>query len=427
MKNYVYLGMIGIASLTSCEKDNSISEENKKVETFLTDELKQFAPELVTTKSNSDELIRIVTEKGNIIVFPRKAFSFNGVPVTGDVEITVTEMSTKSEIIFSDLMTNSDEGPLDSRGEFNIKVSQNGNELQLADGVEFTIENPTGVNTSGMKSWYWNENTLTGTGVQNGEWTAGTNVANDPCEILNELKTELLGLNPLTETQKVSNLLNSISSLIYSRSVSDGNNDQLVLFLDKYTFNTGSDSWAFQDSTQLIYASIYGNQGKYWNSYDTTFADLYNYNGSVYFGLGCSYTIYDGNQNSVSVTLDPNVITVKFDQLGLCNIDALIGQYGALNGCEILIDKAPLISRVHFLFPDLNGVISCTSIKDGEFSIDRLPKGMPIQVVVYYKDGDKIKFGTETIIASEKMVFDTSKIITLNGINDLVSEIEKFD
>ena len=93
-------------------------------------------------------------------------------------------------MIFSDLMTNSDEGPLDSRGEFNIKVSQNGNELQLADGVEFTIENPTGVNTSGMKSWYWNENTLTGTGVQNGEWTAGTNVANDPCEILNELKNK---------------------------------------------------------------------------------------------------------------------------------------------------------------------------------------------------------------------------------------------
>lgn len=430
MKNYIYLGMIGVASLTSCKKDNSISEENKNVETFLTDELKQFAPEEVTTKNNSDEIIRIVTEKGNIIVFPKNAFSLNGVPVTGDVEIAVTEMSTKSEMIFSDLMTNSDEGPLDSRGEFNIKVSQNGNELQLADGVEFTIENPTGVNTFGMKSWYWNENTLTGTGIQNGEWTAGTNVANDPCEILNELKTELLGLNPLTETQKVSNLLNSISSLIYSRSVSDGNNDQLMLYLDRYTFNSGSDSWYFEDSSQVLQGgiSIYGNKGEYWNSSDTSIADIYTPNGYVMFGLGCSYSIYNANQqNAVSVILDTNVITVKFNQLGFCNIDALIDQYGALYDCEILIDKAPLISRVHFIFPDLNGVLSCTSIKDGEFSIERLPEGMPIQVVVYYKDGDKIKFGTETIIASKKMVFDTSKIITLNGIDELMSEIAKFD
>ncbi len=426
MKKYIYLGIIGVAILTSCKKPKPIYTDTNKIGS-ISEELKQYAPESEVATINSDEIIRIVTTKGNVIVFPKNAFELNGIPVTGNVEVDVTEMTIKSEIIFADLMTNSDEGPLDSRGEFNIIVSQNGKELKLADGVEFTIENPTGVNAPGMKSWYWNENSGTGTGVQNGEWTAGTNSINDPCDLLQQLKSDLLVLNPLTETQKASNLLNAISSLVYSRSVADGNNDQLVLYLDKYIFNSSTSSWLFTDSSQIIYTSIYGNQDQFWDVADTTISDYYNGTGTVYFGLGCSYNIYIGNNSGGTVVLDPNVITVKFNQLGYCNIDGLISQYGVSYDCEILIDKAPLTASVHFIFPDLNGVMSCTSIKDGEFSINQLPKGMPIQVVVYYKDGDKIKFGTETITASENMVFDTSKIITLNGIDDLVSEIEKFD
>ena len=48
-------------------------------------------------------------------------------------------------------------------------------------------------------------------------------------------------------------------------------------------------------------------------------------------------------------------------------------------------------------------------------------------MVLCYKNGGEIKFGMETIIAAENMVFDTSKLIPLNGIDDLVKQIEKFD
>lgn len=427
MKQYIYIGIIGIATLTSCKKPRPIYTEPNANSKVLTEQLKQFAPEAEITTINSDKIIRIETAKGNVVVFPKRSFALKGTPVTGNVEVSITEMTTKSEMIFADLMTNSDEGPLESRGEFIVKVSQNGVDLELADGVDFTIENPNVPNSPGMRSWYWNANSSAGTGVQNGEWTAGTDLISDPCDLLTELKSDLFSLDPLTQTQEVSTLLNAISSLVYSKSVSDGNNDQLVLYLDNYVFNSNTDSWSFSDSTQTISTSIYGNKDQHWNVVDTTINDFYTSTGTVYFGLGCSYDIFIGNNTVGTVNLDPNVITVKFNQLNYCNIDALIGQFGGSYNCEIIIDQAPLTASVHFIFPDLNGVLSCTSIKDGEFSIDRLPSGMPIQVVVYYKDGDNIKFGTETITASENMVFDTSKIITLNGIDELVKEIEKFD
>jgi hypothetical protein len=124
--------------------------------------LKAFAPEAERTTSNSNETIRIVTAKGNVIVFPKNSFTLNGTPVAGNVEIDITEITTKSEMIFSDLMTNSEEGPLDSRGEFIVKAFQNGAELQLADDVDFTIENPNGVNSLGMKIFMYQEHPLRG-------------------------------------------------------------------------------------------------------------------------------------------------------------------------------------------------------------------------------------------------------------------------
>lgn len=429
MKKHIYIGIIGISTLTSCMKPKPIYTETNQGKITLTEELKQFAPEVEITTINSNEIIRVVTTKGNVVVFPKNAFVLNGTPITGNVEVNITEMTTKSEMIFADLMTNSDEGPLDSRGEFIINVSQDGDELELADGVEFTIENPTGVNSSGMRSWYWNKNTEAGTGFQNGEWTTGSDAINNPCDLLTQLKADLWSLDPLIQTQKVSNLLNAISSLVYSKSVADGNNDQLILYLDKYLCNTGTDSWSFTDSAATTTFAIYGSKGQYWSVQDTTINDLYVSTGTVNFGSGCSYyiNISGSNSSGVTVNLDPNVITVKFNTLTFCNIDALIGQYGGSYNCNLQIESAPQVASAYFVFPDLNGVLSCTSVKDGEFYINRLPTGMPIQVIVYYKDGDKIKFGTETIIASENMVFDTSKLMTLSGIDDLVKEIEKFD
>ena len=45
--------------------------------------------------------------------------------------------------------------------------------------------------------------------------------------------------------------------------------------------------------------------------------------------------------------------------------------------------------------------------------------------LVYYKDGDSIKFGTQTITAAEEMTFNEENIKTLSNIDALVEEIEK--
>lgn len=424
MKQYFFVALIGASTLWSCKKPRPIYTEPS--ETLLTQQLKKYAPEGEIATVNSDQVIRIETSKGNVFTFPKNAFTKNGKAVSGNVQIDITEITTKSEMIFADLLTNSDEGPLDSRGEFNIVATQNGTELELADGIEFTIENPTGINSSEMKAWYWNENKNAGSDEQNGEWTAGDNSISDPCDLLTQLKAELAATDPTLETQKVSNLLSRIGAVVYSKALSEGKNNQLLLTLQGYTFNSGNDSWAYLDSTQVNQLGILGNNDQFWYDSDTSISEIHNFSGFVNFGVGCSYSIYYTN-SAATVNLDPNVITVPFTKLSFCNIDALISQYGLLSKCKITIKDAPVIASVYFVFPDVNGVMACVSSKDEEFSIGALPNGIPIQVLVYYKDGDKIQFGIETISASQNMVFDSSKLKTLNTVADLASEIEKID
>ena len=55
----------------------------------------------------------------------------------------------------------------------------------------------------------------------------------------------------------------------------------------------------------------------------------------------------------------------------------------------------------------------------------RLPEGYDLMFLVYFKDGDTIKFGTQTITASQEMTFNEENLKTLSNINELVEEIEK--
>lgn len=45
--------------------------------------------------------------------------------------------------------------------------------------------------------------------------------------------------------------------------------------------------------------------------------------------------------------------------------------------------------------------------------------------LVYFKDGDAIKFGTQTITAAEEMTFKAENLKTLTDMDALVGEIEK--
>tara|TARA_B100000674_G_scaffold15293_1_gene11083 strand:- start:19 stop:171 length:153 start_codon:yes stop_codon:yes gene_type:complete len=45
--------------------------------------------------------------------------------------------------------------------------------------------------------------------------------------------------------------------------------------------------------------------------------------------------------------------------------------------------------------------------------------------LIYFKDGDSIKFGTQTITAAEEMTFNEENLKTLTDMDALVEEIEK--
>jgi hypothetical protein len=137
----IFLPALAITLLaTACKKDNlsenninstssteaSNSGENTNSSTSdgnseLVNQLKSYAPVEQNKTKNSDEVITFATEKGNEIIFPARAFvDGSGNPVTGNVDISVTEITKVSEMILSGMMTNSDQGPLSSQGEFNV-------------------------------------------------------------------------------------------------------------------------------------------------------------------------------------------------------------------------------------------------------------------------------------------------------------------
>ena len=95
----------------------------------------------------------------------------------------------------------------------------------------------------------------------------------------------------------------------------------------------------------------------------------------------------------------------------------------AINSCK-LKGNFPSHAQVKIVFKDLNGAVSCDFSEDG-FVAKRLPEGYDLMFLVYYKDGDAIKFGTQKITAAEEMTFNDENLKTLSDMDALVEEIEK--
>ena len=154
MKKQLFAGLTIALTLAGCKKPDPVYTTINEVS--LQDQLKSYAPKPQSKTVKAEEVIRITTEAGNKVNFPANAFvDASGNPVTGNVEISVTEITKISDMILSGMTTDSDEGPLSSQGEFNVQVSQNGEELSLADDVTFTIENPNEPVDSSTFGWDW--------------------------------------------------------------------------------------------------------------------------------------------------------------------------------------------------------------------------------------------------------------------------------
>ena len=443
MKKIYFSALTFIVLCISCKKDDALAVDaveintntnlnvfNHSDNTELLNELQTYAPAVQKQTKSSDKIITFTTEKGNELIFPAEAFvDGSGSPVTGNVDVSVTEITNVSEMILSGMMTNSDQGPLSSQGAFNVEVSQNGQPLKLADGSTFTIENKNAEVDKDMKGWVWEENQAVGEALEmnSGKWIRNEFDENNPCERMKSLWATF-DTNSSTEHSSLWNDIKPLKDLVFTEinKITPLNNETSVAHLlpnniySKELFLINSNNFWYVDT--MGWKNITGNgvipvdEGDFWLSFE-------DWGNSYYIDINKCKFSNDSSGFGQSYSFDPNVINITFSQLSWCNIDRLLSEYGQINSCK-LKGNFPSHAQVKIVFKDLNGAVSCDFSEDG-FVAKRLPEGYDLTFLVYYKDGDAIKFGTQTITAEEEMTFNDANLKTLTDMDALVEEIEK--
>ncbi|WAC03831.1 hypothetical protein N7U66_10685 [Lacinutrix neustonica] len=91
----------------------------------------------------------VTGEEGTVVIFPPNTFvDGNNTPVTGMVEVAIKEIFKPSRMILSNKPTNainfsSENTFLLSEGETEVKISKNGNPLEIANGTNYQIAVPS--------------------------------------------------------------------------------------------------------------------------------------------------------------------------------------------------------------------------------------------------------------------------------------------
>lgn len=126
------------AALYSCE-----STESKPFEMPVSAPFKETVP-FATTKVSADSGGVLTLESGSRITLPANALvDKNGNPVTGEVDLKFREFHSADDILLSGIPMQLDENGyeyMSSGGMMEIRASQNGEELELAQGKSASIE-----------------------------------------------------------------------------------------------------------------------------------------------------------------------------------------------------------------------------------------------------------------------------------------------
>ena len=94
-------------------------------------------------------------------IYANSLVTADGLLVTGQVDVEVSEWLERGDMIFSKMLPVSNGNPLISGGELNIRITQNGQPLQLKDGAQFSAYVPQKGAADTAMDLYW------GTPVQN--------------------------------------------------------------------------------------------------------------------------------------------------------------------------------------------------------------------------------------------------------------------
>lgn len=108
--------------------------------------------EVETFTIDASSISGFTTSDGSQFNFPANAFeTSNGTQVTGMIDVQVVELLDKRDMLLTNKPTMGNipgggRAPLISGGEFRVTASQNGNDLQLQDGVGYNLTVPAGSN-----------------------------------------------------------------------------------------------------------------------------------------------------------------------------------------------------------------------------------------------------------------------------------------
>jgi hypothetical protein len=122
----------------------------------------------------------ITTNRGTWLTFPANAIvTANGQPVSGNVEVSVQQVSSPSEMVLANRPTETSGGDLlISFGEFQVRLRQGGNELRLAANRVVDVQAIAPRNAPGAQGVrevpLWNGDTTIVTVQQGLDWQAQT-------------------------------------------------------------------------------------------------------------------------------------------------------------------------------------------------------------------------------------------------------------
>jgi hypothetical protein len=159
MKNiFISVGLVVLILFAACKKESSspepiLSEPNQpNLDAFFA--ANATAAQTFTFDAAQTQLL--IGFKGTKITVPTSAFiTKTGNIVSGNVELSLTEIYSKKEMILSKAQTMTSSDQLISGGEMKIVVKQNGQELKLYPGKKLYIKTPAGTSPySNMKVYY---------------------------------------------------------------------------------------------------------------------------------------------------------------------------------------------------------------------------------------------------------------------------------
>ena len=139
--NRVAILLLMVFTFFACEKDTV--QTSKEPYASLDEFFIKNGSSVQQFTMNAENGGTISGSKGASIEFPPNSFQhLNGMPATGNVTISLEEIYKKSDMMLSRISTSSNGDLLKSGGMFSLTVSQNGENLYMADGKSYVATIP---------------------------------------------------------------------------------------------------------------------------------------------------------------------------------------------------------------------------------------------------------------------------------------------